>query len=76
MERSPVRDKGMTSSKFLDILLSWSSSIFRWWYIAISNCGSNKGLDVWYKFRMTNGAPGDFWNEHFSADEMCEYSMP
>uniref|UniRef100_A0A1B0D2C2 Uncharacterized protein n=1 Tax=Phlebotomus papatasi TaxID=29031 RepID=A0A1B0D2C2_PHLPP len=42
----------------------------RWWYIAISNCGSSKGLDVKYKFRMTNGPPGDFWHEHFSADEM------
>ncbi|XP_059608160.1 transmembrane protein 145-like [Phlebotomus argentipes] len=42
----------------------------RWWYIAISNCGSSKGLDIKYKFRMTNGPPGDFWHEHFSADEM------
>uniref|UniRef100_A0A1B0CVQ4 Putative membrane protein n=1 Tax=Lutzomyia longipalpis TaxID=7200 RepID=A0A1B0CVQ4_LUTLO len=42
----------------------------RWWYIAISNCGSSKGLDIKYRFRMTNGPPGDFWHEHFSADEM------
>ncbi|XP_055839460.1 transmembrane protein 145-like [Episyrphus balteatus] len=42
----------------------------RWWYIAISNCGSKNGIDVKYKFRMTNGPPGDFWHEHFSADEM------
>lgn len=45
----------------------------RWWYIAISNCRSNKGLDVRYRFRMTNGPFGDFWHEHFSADEMCEF---
>ena len=44
----------------------------RWWYIALANCGSTKGLDVRYKFRMTNGALGDFWHEHFSADEMCK----
>lgn len=39
------------------------------WYIAISNCGSDKGLDVTYRFKMTNGKPGEFWHEHFSADE-------
>lgn len=44
----------------------------RWWYIAIANCGSDKGIDIKYRFRMTNGPPGDFWHEHFSADEMCE----
>ncbi|CAD0206958.1 unnamed protein product [Chrysodeixis includens] len=41
----------------------------RWWFIAISNCDNNKGLDVRYKFLMTNGMDGDFWHEHFSADE-------
>lgn len=45
----------------------------RWWYIAISNCGSDKGIDIKYRFRMTNGPPGDFWHEHFSADEMCKW---
>lgn len=50
----------------------FTSSRERWWYIAIANCGSGKGLDVTYRFRMTNGAPGDFWHEHFSADEMCK----
>lgn len=49
----------------------FTSSRERWWYIAISNCRSTKGLDVRYRFRMTNGAFGDFWHEHFSADEMC-----
>lgn len=42
----------------------------RWWYIAISNCGNDKGLDISYRFKMTNGQPGDFWSEHYSADEM------
>ncbi|XP_035456493.2 uncharacterized protein LOC118280519 [Spodoptera frugiperda] len=46
----------------------------RWWFIAISNCESSKGLDVRYKFLMTNGPDGDFWHEHFSADEF--YVLP
>ncbi|KAM3956245.1 transmembrane protein 145 [Aphomia sociella] len=46
----------------------------RWWFIAISNCDSSKGLDVRYKFLMTNGPDGDFWHAHFSADEF--YVLP
>ncbi|KAL0858794.1 hypothetical protein ABMA27_011260 [Loxostege sticticalis] len=46
----------------------------RWWFIAISNCDSSKGLDVRYKFLMTNGPDGDFWHQHFSADEF--YVLP
>ncbi|XP_063632583.1 transmembrane protein 145-like [Cydia splendana] len=46
----------------------------RWWFIAISNCDSPKGLDIRYKFLMTNGPDGDFWHEHFSADEF--YVLP
>lgn len=47
------------------------SSRDRWWYIAISSCNSKQGLDIRYRFKMTNGESGDFWNEHFSADERC-----
>lgn len=50
----------------------FTSARERWWYIAISNCRGTKGLDLRYRFRMTNGAFGDFWHEHFSADEMCK----
>lgn len=48
----------------------------RWWYIAVSNCGGDKGLDITYRFKMTNGQPGDFWSEHYSADEMRTYLYP
>lgn len=50
----------------------FTSSRPRWWYIALANCGSTKGMDVRFKFRMTNGPLGDVWHEHFSADEMCK----
>jgi hypothetical protein len=32
-----------------------------------------QGLNMQYKFLMTNGPPGDYWHEHFSADEFCEW---
>lgn len=51
------------------------SSRERWWFIAIANCGNNKGLDVKYRFKMTNGKSGDFWTEHFSADERRKFDM-
>lgn len=51
------------------------SSRERWWYIAIASCGNEKGLDIKYRFKMTNGPSGDFWTEHFSADEMRKFSF-
>lgn len=52
----------------------FTSSRQRWWYIALANCDTkgSGGIDVRFRFRMTNGAVGDFWSEHFSADEMCK----
>lgn len=66
--REAIRVKCHNAGRFF-------SSRERWWYIAIANCGSEKGLDVTYRFKMTNGDTGDFWHEHFSADEMCKLSM-
>uniref|UniRef100_A0A182NPE1 Uncharacterized protein n=1 Tax=Anopheles dirus TaxID=7168 RepID=A0A182NPE1_9DIPT len=76
--RSRVRRAAAPSARYETRLIvscsnfgSFTSSRERWWYIAIANCdGAGKGLDVKYRFRMTNGPPGDFWHEHFSADEM------
>ncbi|XP_068901346.1 transmembrane protein 145-like isoform X1 [Tenebrio molitor] len=46
----------------------------RWWFIALSNCNGTRGINVKYKILMTNGPPGDYWHEHFSADEF--YILP
>ncbi|CAH1099536.1 unnamed protein product [Psylliodes chrysocephalus] len=50
------------------------SSRERWWFIVISNCNGAKGINIKYKILMTNGPPGDYWHEHFSADEF--YILP
>ncbi|XP_074596790.1 transmembrane protein 145 [Brevipalpus obovatus] len=40
----------------------------RWWYIAVSNCDSDKGLNLKYRLTMTND-DGDSLLRHFSADQ-------
>ncbi|CAN7979715.1 unnamed protein product, partial [Ixodes pacificus] len=44
----------------------------RWWFIAISNCNSSKGLYLKYKLGMFNHEK-NFWYRQFSADEFCTY---
>ncbi|XP_028401841.1 transmembrane protein 145-like [Dendronephthya gigantea] len=46
---------------------SFISARARWWYIAVSNCKSSKGLRLKYNMVLTNGET--FWRKHFSADE-------
>ncbi|KAG8192661.1 hypothetical protein JTE90_009691 [Oedothorax gibbosus] len=41
----------------------------RWWFIAISNCDSNKGLYLRYRIVMTNDE-NNLWFKHFSADQL------
>ncbi|GJQ75325.1 hypothetical protein Trydic_g23508 [Trypoxylus dichotomus] len=50
------------------------SSRERWWFVAVSNCNGSKGIHIKYRILMTNGLPGDYWHEHFSADEF--YVLP
>ncbi|KAF7490505.1 Transmembrane protein [Sarcoptes scabiei] len=40
----------------------------RWWFIAIDNCGTSKGLYMKYRITMTNSQT-NAWLKHFSADE-------
>ncbi|XP_027194446.2 transmembrane protein 145-like [Dermatophagoides pteronyssinus] len=40
----------------------------RWWYIALDNCGTKKGLYLKYRITMTN-SQSNTWLKHFSADE-------
>ncbi|KAG6459562.1 hypothetical protein O3G_MSEX011452 [Manduca sexta] len=71
---------GRRSEKMEKLLVSchntrrFRSARERWWFIAISNCDSPKGLEIKYKFLMTNAPDGDFWHTHFSADEF--YVLP
>lgn len=46
----------------------------RWWFIAIDNCGTSKGLYMKYRITMTNSQT-NAWLKHFSADEFCMTEM-
>ncbi|XP_022093046.1 transmembrane protein 145-like isoform X2 [Acanthaster planci] len=46
---------------------SFTSRRERWWYVALDNCNSTRGLYLKYKMTFTNG--DDYWTKHFSADQ-------
>lgn len=43
----------------------------RWWFIALDNCDTQKGLYLKYRITMTNSQTNQ-WLRHFSADEFCK----
>ncbi|XP_038065624.1 transmembrane protein 145-like isoform X2 [Patiria miniata] len=46
---------------------SFTSRRERWWYVALDNCNSTRGMFLKYKMTFTNG--DDYWTRHFSADQ-------
>ncbi|XP_077985454.1 transmembrane protein 145-like isoform X2 [Glandiceps talaboti] len=46
---------------------SFKSVRERWWYIAVSNCLTDKGLILRHDMSLTNGET--YWTEQFSCDE-------
>ncbi|XP_051170604.1 transmembrane protein 145-like [Leptopilina boulardi] len=63
-----------TKQYFCNSYREFKSSRPRWWFIALSDCKTQLGLNVTYWISLTNGPPGSFWREHFSADEF--YILP
>jgi len=62
--------------KTLNLLVMWQwpvKLLFKELNNVISAAILLQGLSMRYKFLMTNGQPGDYWHEHFSADEFCEW---
>lgn len=53
---------------------TFASTRERWWFIAISNCDSKKGLRLKYRITMTNDQSPGSWIKHFSADQLCKFS--
>ncbi|KAI1296606.1 Transmembrane protein [Halotydeus destructor] len=72
-ERRVYSDDNETSSTVMvecDYHRYFESARERWWFIAVSNCASRKGLRLKYRFEMTNDR--EPWTKHFSADEFCK----
>ncbi|KAK0396794.1 hypothetical protein QR680_001860 [Steinernema hermaphroditum] len=53
---------------------SFTSQRPRWWYLAVGNCDSFKGLYLEYSIEMANDLPSSVWFYHFSFDEF--YILP
>ncbi|CAL8118713.1 unnamed protein product [Orchesella dallaii] len=74
-EEPEEEEETITSTKLVcTAKRNFRSARERWWFITVASCNNTRGLDVKYKFRMSNGFKGDYWYEHFSADEF--YILP
>ena len=54
--------------------VTFSSMRAKWWFIAIGNCQSAKGLKIVYSLHMMNGDEGDLLHHENSADQF--YILP
>ena len=61
----------MKKRRPININRTFQSYRERWWYIALDNCGTKKGLYLKYRITMTN-SQSNTWLKHFSADEFCK----
>lgn len=54
--------------------VTFSSSRAKWWFIALGNCNSQKGLKIVYSLHMMNGEEGELLHHENSADQF--YILP
>jgi hypothetical protein len=71
LNRNRAQDRA-TTVIFCKANRTFASQRERWWYIALANCDSRKGLRLKYRIVMTNDMTHGSWIKHFSADQLCK----